>query len=206
MSEEAEPPAGAEDEPKQGKVEFQNADDVVKRELSLAEKRARKKAEEDLAAQETAAAEAAERKAKLRKRVLIGAGVTVGLAAVIGVSYLALRPSTVTARCVTTSDDVSSDQYCDRDYVYAHGGYINPGGIIFMPIIGGGYRQYHYSYGGSVAGGKVSGGSVDKPSGATIKTGSGTTIQRGGFGLGNSGKSGTSGKSGGSSGGKSGGS
>ncbi|WP_233515323.1 hypothetical protein [Marinitenerispora sediminis] len=47
---------------------------------------------------------------------------------------------------------------------------------------GSGYSGYHYYYGGTVSNGRVSGGSISRPRGVTIRTERGTTIQRGGVG------------------------
>lgn len=192
--------------PKQGTMRFQD-ESTTPREPTLAERRARQQAEEserEAAIQAEADAEAEAERRRRRKRVMIGAGVTVGIVAVVGGLYLASRSDDVTARCTSnnTTDNgtVVQDQYCDEDYVTSHGGYIS-NGIIFLPIGGGGYNQYHYYYGGSGnIGQRVSGGSYTQPSSGTIKTGSGSTVSRGGLGV----KSG--GSSGGSGGGKSGGS
>jgi L-ascorbate metabolism protein UlaG (beta-lactamase superfamily) len=66
--------------------------------------------------------------------------------------------------------------------------------LIFLPIGGGGYSQYHYYYGGSVGpGGRMSGGSIAAPSAkVTVRTPGGKTVQRGGFGVSGGGKSGGS--------------
>jgi hypothetical protein len=204
------------DGPRQGTMRFQD-DSTKPREPTLAERRARQQAEEaerEAAIQAEADAEADAERRRKRKRVMIGAGVTVGIVAVVGGLYLASRPDNVTARC--TSNDTASngtvvqDQYCDEDYVTSHGGHIS-NGIIFLPIIGGGYSQYHYYYGGSGnIGQRVTGGSYTQPSSGTIKTGSGSSVSRGGLGV--SSKTGGTGGSGGdvggshSGGGKSGGS
>jgi hypothetical protein len=201
--------------PRQGTVRFQD-ESTKPRPPTLAEQRARQQAEEaererEIQAEQDAEAEVARR--AHRKRVMIGAGVTVGIVAVIGGLYLASSSSNdVTARCTansgTDNGTVVQDQYCNEDYVTSHNGYIS-NGIIFLPIVGGGgYTQYHYYYGGSGnIGQRVSGGSFTQPSSGTIKTGSGSTVSRGGLGV--SSKSGSSGGSGGEeggSGGKSGGS
>jgi type II secretory pathway pseudopilin PulG len=190
---------------KQGTMRFQD-EHTTPRPPTLAEARARQQAEEAEQEQALEAEIDAERR-RHRKRVLIGAGVTVGIVAVIGGLYLASQSNDVTARC--TSNDPSNngtvvqDQYCDEGYVTSHGGYVS-NGIIFLPIGGGGYNQYHYYYGGSGSvGQRVSGGSYTQPSSGTIKTGSGSSVSRGGLGV--SSKSGGTGGSGGS-GGRSGGS
>ena len=115
---------------------------------------------------------------------MIGAGVTVGVVAVVGGWYLASPARRVTARCASGTGSergtVVADQYCDPAYVDRHGGYIS-NGIMFIPIGGGGYRQYHYYYGGSgTIGQRVSGGSYTAPSHGTVRTGSGSTIRAAG--------------------------
>jgi type II secretory pathway pseudopilin PulG len=190
---------------KQGTMRFQD-ESTKPRPPTLAEARARQQAQEaeqEAAIQAEQEAIANEERRRHRKRVMIGAGVTVGIVAVIGGLYLANQSNDVTARCTvnggTDSGTVVQDQYCDEDYVTSHGGYLN-NGIIFLPIPGGGYSQYHYYYGGSGnVGQRVSGGSYTQPSNATIKTNSGSTVSRGGLGV--SGKTGGSGGIGGRSGG-----
>jgi hypothetical protein len=210
-TEKTEPVADDAGGPKAGTMRFQD-ESTKPRPPTLAEQRARQQAQEAEAERELEAEVEAGRRAH-RKRVMIGAGVTVGIVAVIGGLYLASRPDDVTARCTTDSGTnngtVVQDQYCDEDYVTSHNGYIS-NGIIFLPIGGGGYNQYHYYYGGSGnVGQRVSGGSYTQPSSGTIKTGSGSSVSRGGLGV--SSKSGSGGSSGGGgeeggSGGKSGGS
>ena len=164
---------------------------------TLAEQRAREQAQRDLIAADQARAAEYARKKKIRKRLLIGGGVTVGVVALVAIGYAALSPDNVTATC-TSSDDVvvADDNNCDEDYARAHGGY-SSGGFIYMPIGGGGYSQYRYNYGGTgVVGQKIAGGTTVKPPKASISTRSGTSIQRGGFGVSSGGsKSGTSGGS-----------
>jgi hypothetical protein len=126
---------------------------------------------------------------------MIGAGVTVGVAALVGSWYLLASPATVTAQCAVAGggdqDTVVADQNCDPDYVSQHGGHII-GGIVFLPLPGGGFGQYRYYYGGTgTIGQRASGGSFTAPSNATVRTPSGKTIQRGGFGI--TGKSGSGG-------------
>ncbi|MFC0070821.1 cell envelope integrity protein TolA [Umezawaea endophytica] len=151
---------------------------------SLAEQRAREQAQRDLVAADQAREAEYARKKKVRKRLLIGGGVTVGVVALVAIGYAALSPDDVTATC-TTSDDVvvADDNNCDENYARSHGGY-SSGGFIYMPIVGGGYSQYRYNYGGTgVVGQKISGGTTVKPPKASISTRSGTSIQRGGFGV-----------------------
>jgi hypothetical protein len=151
---------------------------------SLAEQRAREQAQRDLVAADQAREAEHARKKKLRKRLLIGGGVTVGVVALVAVGYAALSPDNVTATCTTKDDIVVADeQNCDENYARSHGGHTS-GGFIFMPIVGGGYSQYRYNYGGTGAvGQKISGGTTVKPPKANISTRSGTSVQRGGFGV-----------------------
>jgi hypothetical protein len=119
---------------------------------------------------------------------MIGAGVTVGVAALVGGWYLLASPSTVSAQCAvagtgTDANTIVTDQNCDPDYANTHGGYVT-NGFVFLPLPGGGYRQYHYYYGGTgTIGQRAAGGSFTAPSNATVRTPSGKTIQRGGFGI-----------------------
>jgi|GEM_PF-1762570 len=171
---------------RRGAMRYQDPATARARPPSLAEQRARQAAERDRRRREIAEAEAARRKGKLRRRLLIGGGVTVGVVALVSIWYAASRPKDVTAYCVADDDTVSDDNYCDERYVNTGGGYY-AGGFFFV-----GGRQYHYYYGGNPTplGQRVSGGSTVKPQGATITTRSGKTIQRGGFGIrGGSGKS-----------------
>jgi hypothetical protein len=184
-------------EPRRGQMRFQDPETTKPREPTLAEQRARRKAVEEEAERaltEAAESEQLERKARTRRRIMIGSGVTVGVAALVAVWYQAASPSEVTANCVGDSNSLASDEnVCDQDYVTSHGGHYS-NGIFFMPLVGGGFSQYHYNYGGTVGpGGRVTGGSATAPSSrTTVKTGSGKTVQRGGFGISSGGKSGGS--------------
>ncbi|MFI9381024.1 hypothetical protein [Kutzneria sp. NPDC052558] len=189
---------------KPGKMRFQDAS-TTPREPTLAERRARERAaeeERERLAQEEVEQAALARKKKIRKRVLIGGGVTVGLVGIIAAGYALSSPSQeVTARCTDDSGVVVNDDYCNVNSAYyaGNGGYYNPGGFFIFP----GGRQYHYYYGGSGdIGQRAVGGTTTAPSGnTTVKTSSGSTISRGGFGV----KSGSSGSSAGGSGSSSGG-
>lgn len=172
------PGAGA----RRGEMRVQKPGSTTPRQPPLSEQRAREKAQQAEAERARAEQAAIEHKALVRRRVMLGAKVTVGLAAVVGIGYLVLRPDNVTAYCTGNNDSVADDQYCDDSYVSSHGGY-SSGGFYYIPIPGGGYNQYRYYYGGTVSGGRVSGGSYTKPAGENISTRSGKTVQRGGFGL-----------------------
>jgi hypothetical protein len=166
-----------------GTMRFQEAGSTTARPPTLAEQRARIQAEQDLAAQQEAAAA----KAQSRRRIMIGGGVTVGVVALVGAWYLLASPKTVNASCTVAdgnnADTVVTDQNCDPDYATSHGGYVS-NGFVFLPLVGGGYRQYHYYYGGSgTIGQRATGGSFTAPDNANVRTNSGKTIQRGGFGI-----------------------
>lgn len=188
------------DEPPRGSMRFQDPDSAKPRPPTLAEQRARQAA----LAEERQRELEVERRSEARRKVMIGAGVTIGLVGVIAAYYVAATPDEVTAVCTDADGSVvENENYCDESYVTSQGGHIGPGGFLFLPIgLGGG--SYRYNYGGTgTVGSTVSGGTYTKPANAQITTRSGKTVQRGGFGI--SGKTSGFGKSGGF-GGKSGGS
>ncbi len=138
---------------------------------------------------------------KKRKRILIGAGVTVGVVALIAVGYAVAGGSDdeeVEARCVDANDVVVDDANCDTPAPTNSYG----GGVGFFPIfIGAGGGQYHYNYGGSGAIGQpASGGTTVVPKSGNVTTPSGKTVSRGGLGVSGGGSSSGGSKSGGSSG------
>ncbi|AOS60973.1 hypothetical protein [Actinoalloteichus hymeniacidonis] len=170
--------------PRRGQIRQQ--DETTKpREPTLAEKRARLAAERRQKEAEELEFQESERKRKIRKRVMIGGGVTLGVVALIAVAY-ASRPEPVTAYCVDENGvEAEDERVCDPAYAQQQGGTVSPGGIIFLPGFGGGGNQYHYNYGGTPgAGGTISGGTTVRPDNAEIRSKSGSTIQRGGFGTG----------------------
>ncbi|HWD03064.1 MAG TPA: hypothetical protein VG674_11500 [Amycolatopsis sp.] len=195
----AEPP---EQPPQRGSMRFQD-ENTTPREPSLAEQRARRQATAQREREEQEAAEAARRadqKAATKRKILIGSGVTVGLAGLVATFYTVAKPKEETAVCTDSSGVIQNDQYCDESYATSHGGHYS-GGFWFIPLPGGGYSQYRYNYGGTgTIGQHVSGGSFTAPSGNTnVSTKSGTSVQRGGFGIsGKTGGIGGTGKSGGS--------
>ncbi|SFQ44992.1 hypothetical protein SAMN05421810_107246 [Amycolatopsis arida] len=185
------PPGG---EPRsRGSMRHQEPGSTTPRQPTVAEQRARRKALAEERDREIAQQEA-ERKAETRRKVLIGSGVTVGLVGLVAGWYLVVAPEEVTAVCTNAEGIVAQNpEHCDEEYVRSHGGYIGPGGFLFLPLPGGGMGQYRYNYGGTGAPGtRVSGGTFTRPSNATITTKTGKTIQRGGFGISGSGKSGGS--------------
>ena len=173
--------------PPQGSMRFQD-ETSQPREPTLAERKAREQAERrQREAAEQAEADA-ERSRTRRKRILIGAGVTVGLVAVIAVGYAIAQPDDeVSARCVDESGVVVDDANCVTPAA-SSSGYHSGGG--FYPIfIGAGGAQYHYNYGGSGSLGQpVSGGTTTVPRDSTkVTTVSGKNVSvskvtRGGLG------------------------
>ena len=84
-----------------------------------------------------------------RKRILVGAGVTVGVVALIAVGYAVAQPDEeVQAQCVDDERAWSSTTPTASPRVDGTSTY--GGGAAFFPIfIGAGGRQYHYNYGGT---------------------------------------------------------
>ena len=196
---------------RQGRIRRQD-ENTTPREPTLAERRARERAERRKRDEEEqrVADEAAGR--KKRKRILVGAGVTVGVVALIAVGYSAAQPDDeIDAHCVDDSGVVVDDSNCAvpaENTTASSGG----GGFAFFPIfLGAGGRQYHYNYGGTgTIGQTVSGGTTTVPKdGTKVRTSSGSsTVTRGGLGVSKStsGSSVGGSKSGGSVGSSSGGS
>jgi hypothetical protein len=196
-------------ESRRGQVRFQDPDSATPREPTLAERRARIAAEKRREEQEAAELEAAERRTRLRRRVMVGSGATVGVVALVAAFYSGSAYSeerdAMTATCTATNPQngeviAQPDEYCDENYARTHGGvYDHVGGFWVMPMFfgGGGPGQYRYSYTPSGVGSPAPGQAVSTPNftqpgaGTKVATKSGATIQRGGFGIG--GKSGSSG-------------
>jgi hypothetical protein len=174
------------------------------REPTLAERRARELAERREQQAEEQRVEEQERSRKKRKRILIGAGVTVGVVAVIAVGYAAAQPDEeVQAQCV---DDETKLVVDDANCVTpaASSSTYHSGGGFYPIFIGNGGRQYRYNYGGSGSIGQpVSGGTSALPrEGTRVTTSSGKSlsggtsagsgsVSRGGLGVSNSGSSGS---------------
>lgn len=184
-----------------GRVRRQDAS-TTPREPTLAEKRAR---EQKLRA-DREAVRLQEARSRTTKRVLIGAGATIGVVALIAAVYAASSPDEeVVAQCVDANQVVVTDENCNGASTE---GQISDGhgGFAFVPIfLGGGGRQYHYHYGSSAPVGQVAtrGSATVPPSvaqgGATVRSGTtGSTISRGGLGVGGSSSYGSSGSSSGS--------
>ncbi len=190
-----------------GRVRYQDPETTKPREPTVAEQRARREAQRRERAQRDAAMAAEARRKKVRKRVLVGGGVAVGVAALVAVVYAASQPDEVEAQCVDPQGVVVPDDNCGGSQ---QGGYYNSSGV-FVPIFIGGFgNQYHYNYGSrSPVGTVASGGTTAPPSaGTSVRSGtsgsslgstsSSGTVSRGGLGVGGS-SSGTSGSSGSSS-------
>ncbi|OLT01043.1 hypothetical protein BJF90_06915 [Pseudonocardia sp. CNS-004] len=161
------------------------------REPTLAERRAREVAARRAEEAERREAEERDRSARKRKRVLIGAGVTVGVVALIAISYsVAQDDDEVQAQCVDENGVIVEDANCVTPAASSTTHY---GGGFYPIFIGGGGRQYHYTYGGSGSiGERVQGGTTTVPrdgtrvttsSGKTVAGPSGSSVSRGGLGV-----------------------
>jgi hypothetical protein len=180
--------------PPQGSMRFQD-ETSRPREPTLAERKAREQAERrQREAAEQAEADA-QRSRTRRKRILIGAGATVGLVAVIAIGYAIAQPDEdVSARCVDDSGVVVDDSNCVTPA--ASSSNYHSGGGLYPIFIGAGGAQYHYNYGGSGSLGQpVSGGTTTVPRDSTkVTTVSGKNVSvskvtRGGLGSSSSGSS-----------------
>ena len=180
--------------PPQGSMRFQD-ETSRPREPTLAERKAREQAERrQREAAEQAEADA-QRSRTRRKRILIGAGATVGLVAVIAIGYAIAQPDEdVSARCVDDSGVVVDDSNCVTPA--ASSSNYHSGGGLYPIFIGAGGAQYHYNYGGSGSVGQpVSGGTTTVPRDSTkVTTVSGKNVSvskvtRGGLGSSSSGSS-----------------
>ena len=113
-----------------------------------------------------------------RKRILIGAGVTVGVVALIAVGYAVAQPDEeVQAQCVDEDDVIVDDANCVTPATGSSSTYYGGGGGFYPIFIGAGGRQYHYNYGGTgTVGDRVSGGTTTVPrDGTRVRTTSGRT-------------------------------
>ncbi|WP_252441579.1 hypothetical protein [Pseudonocardia humida] len=188
-----------------GRMRFQD-ETTTPREPTLAERRAREQARKRAEEAERAAEEEADRKKRVRKRVLVGTGVTVGVVAVIAVGYaLAAPDDVVEAQCVDEETGVVVD---DANCVTPAANPTYHGGGGYFIFVGDGGRQYRYNYGGSgTFGSRVSGGTAIAPKdGVTVRTPSGRTLSGGSAGTPPRTSGGTSAGSGSSSSGSSAGS
>ena len=183
------PERGAQDGPESedatARMRFQD-ESTTPREPTLAERKARERAlRREQEEQEAREAE--------DKRVLVGAGVTVGVVALIAVGYAVAQPDEeVQAQCVGDDGIIVDDANCVTP---ASTTYYGGGGGFFPIFIGGGGRQYHYNYGGTgVLGQPVSGGTTTVPKdGTRVRTSAGSsTVTRGGLGVSRSSTGGSS--------------
>jgi hypothetical protein len=185
-----------------GTIRYQDPHSTTPREPTLAEQRAREQAQQHREQEAAAELAAAERKTRVRRRVMIGGGVTVGVVALVSAFYSAAAYSesrdSMIATCTEqdgTTTVAEQDQLCDDGYVTSHGGHVDHNtGMYFLPIIlpgggFGGFHQYRYSYSPSGSPVPSPGQTVLHPdftrpsSGTKVSTKSGSTIQRGGFGI-----------------------
>ena len=199
-----------------GRMRFQD-ERTTPREPTLAERKARERAlRRQQEADEQRVADEQRTRTK-RRRIMVGAGVTVGVVALIAVGYTLAQPDEeVQAQCVDDNDVIVDEANCITPATASSSTYYG-GGPGFYPIfIGSGGRQYHYNYGGSGGvGDRVSGGTTTVPrEGTTVRTTSGRTatvstsggssvsksgsssVSRGGLGSSSSSSSGSSSKSG----------
>jgi hypothetical protein len=176
--------------PRRGRMRHQD-ETTTPRAPTLAERRARERAAR---AAEMRRLDEEAAGTKRRRRVLVGAGVTVGVVALIAVGYSAAQPQEeITAQCVDEETGVIVD---DSNCATPAPNTPYYGGVGFYPIfIGLGGRQYHYNYGGAgTVGQQVSGGTTTvPPDGTRVRTSSGSsTVTRGGLGVSRSSTSGGS--------------
>ena len=145
-----------------GRVRYQDPETTKPREPTVAEQRARREAQRRERAQRDAAEAAEARKKKVRKRVLVGGGVAVGVVALVAIVYAASQPDEVEAQCVDPQGVVVPDENCGGSQ---QGGYYNSSGV-FVPIFIGGFgNQYHYNYGSRSPVGTVAPGRDDGAAG-----------------------------------------
>ncbi len=158
-----------------GSVRWQDPATAKPREPSVAEARARDKAQKAREAEEEierVKAEKARKRAATGKKVLIGSAVGVGVVAVVAAGYAIFHDDDqMSASCVKDgTNEVVPDSYCDSGR--------SSGGSTFF-YAGSSYRYY---YGGSNSGiGTIAhGGTLTLPKGTTATTKSGTSISKGG--------------------------
>lgn len=193
------PQDGPSDPGTTGRMRFQD-ENTTPREPTLAERKARERAlRREQEEQDRLDAEQ-ERSRTKRKRILLGAGVTVGVVALIAVGYSVAQPDEeVQAQCVDEESGlVVEDANCVTP-ASSDGSYHGGGG--FYPLfIGVGGRQYRYNYGGTgTLGQPARGGTATVPKGGTrVTTSSGRTVagspksssvSRGGLGVSGGGSS-----------------
>lgn len=205
----AEPPTtpqeSADDEAtRQGQIRYQDADSTAPREPTMAERRARERAEQRREEADEAERAAAARKSDKRRKIMVSSGVTVGVVALVAAFYSGTSYSqdknASTQYCASDPNGQTTsaqDQNCNEDYVNQNGGSVNHStGMFFMPMFIPGQGQvmqpyrYGYTSGGAApppVGSKVSSPNFSKPTDSNVKSKSGNTVSRGGFGFGKSG-------------------
>ncbi|GAB3136178.1 hypothetical protein GCM10027289_31290 [Tsukamurella serpentis] len=156
----------------------QQDESTTARPETVAEARARQRAQrarQEQQAKEAAEAAAAAAKKARRRKQMIGAGVGVGVVGAIALLYVAIPDNdgaggagSQTAHCTTGDGQVVSDSYCST-------GTINP--VTGFILLNG--MSYRYNYGGSVNGGRISGGTYDRPTGTSFRTSSGAAVDPG---------------------------
>jgi hypothetical protein len=165
----------APEEGARGRMRFQD-ETTTPREPTLAERRAREVAARRAEEAERQEAEERERSTRKRKRILIGAGVTVGVVALIAIGYSVVQDDDeVQAQCVGDDGVIVDDSNCVTPAASSGTHY---GGGFYPIFIGGGGRQYHYTYGGTgTIGQPVQGGTTTVPKeGTRVTTSSGRTV------------------------------
>ncbi len=157
-----------------GRIREQDENTAARPE-TVAEARARQRAQRQRAEdeqREAAEAEAAAQKRARRRKQMIGAGVGVGVVGAIALLYVAIpdrdEVPTQTAYCTTGDGQVVSDNYCSTGTINPVTGFILLNGL-----------SYRYNYGGNVVGGRVTGGSYDRPTGTAFRTSSGSAVDPG---------------------------
>lgn len=156
-----------------GRMRFQD-ENTTPREPTLAERKARERAMRRAEEERSRQLVEQQRTRNRRRRVLIGAGVSVGVVALIAAAYVVAQPDEeIQAQCVDEAGVIVDDSNCVTPAADSHYG---AGGVGFFPIfIGSGGRQYHYNYGGTGSvGERVSGGTTTVPKdGVRVRTSSG---------------------------------
>lgn len=184
----------------QGRIHYQDPGTATPREPTMAERKARERAQRRQDDAERAEQAEAARKSNNRRKVMIGSGVTVGVVALVASFYSAAtysqeaNASTQYCAGVDGQPVAEQEKFCDPKYVQENGGSYNPGtGMFIMPFLmpSGGIGQHTYRHGytpGGAAppsvGSPVSSPNFNKPTDSNVKTKSGNTISRGGFGVG----------------------
>jgi hypothetical protein len=173
---EAQPGEAYRPAPQRGSIRWQEPGVTQPRPPTVAEARARNKAQKAREAAEEWARlqeEKREQRAATGRKVLMGSVAVVGVVGAVALGYHLLHKEEIAATCVKDgTNEVVPDSYCSGGYSSSGGTFIYAG------------SPYRYYYGGSSGGvGTVArGGTIEQPKGTTAKTKSGSSISRGGFG------------------------